>query len=806
MKLSYALLSIFFLCFSLNICAQSAYTISGRVIEPDNKALPYVNILLLNAADSTLVKGTVTTEGGTYELKSIPEGEYRILASMLGYRSVYSKSFQLRSNYQVETITLVSGEALNEVVVRADKPLYQQKVDRMVINVENSIVSSGGSALEILERSPGVIVNKQSNSISIVGKDGVVVMINGKRSYVPVASLVQMLEGMSADNISSIELITTPPANFDAEGNAGFINIVLKERTDLGLNGSYSFSGGYGNGETTSDNINFNYREDKINFFGSYSFLLDRRDQLFRTSREFEQEGDLLGTFTETTRDPNQRNHNVRLGFDYQITKKTVTGILLNGYDNRWSMDAFNESLDSENGSPSSYVDLVNDEVNHWKHFGANYNIKHNFKDDEFVSFDIDYLYYDDDNPTNYANSFFDENRVFLNEELLRSGKETSLSTWVSKLDYSKRLTKDLKVETGLKGTFSEFDNKVGVENLIGNTWVFDADLTNTSALNERVLATYLASDYNIGKNTSVKLGLRYEFTDTKLDTDTQGTVVDREYGIFFPSAFVNHKFNDNFSMNLSYSKRITRPTFNDLAPFVIFFDPTTFLSGNAALQPAISNSVKYDINYKSYIFSLQYTNEDESIANFQERIDEATGRLIFEAANLDYTKTFSITAGFPLKLFKWWRTQNNLNYVDQKVRAFYNDEPIELSLGNFTANTTHSFKISEKTSGEASFFYTSAGFFGTAKYDEVYRVNLGMQHKFNDKWGTLKFAVNDLFDSFEFNGGTDLPEQNIRTRNLFDFGNRTYTLTYTRNFGNSKVKSARDRQTGAEEERRRVN
>ncbi len=800
------LITLYSVFYSFHLTAQESHIVSGKVVQSDGNGLPFANVLLLQAKDSTLVKGTVTTDDGTYQLRAIPEGDYVILASMIGFQSERSKAFRLNSNYTVEILTLVSGEALEEVVVKAEKPLYQQKVDRMVINVENSIVSAGGSALEILERSPGVIVNKQSNVISVVGKDGVVVMINGKRSYVPVASLVQMLEGMSSDNISSIELITTPPANFDAEGNAGFINIVLKERTDLGLNGSYSFSGGYGQGETTSDNINFNYREDTFNFFGSYSFLLDKRDQIISTSREFEQSGLLLGTFTETAREPTQRNHNLRLGFDYDISEKLVMGMLLNGYDNRWSMDAFNASFETDNNTPTSFVDLVNDELNQWKHFGANYNIKYNFKEDEFISFDIDYLYYDNENPTNYANSFFDANRDFLSEEFLRSGKETSLATWVGKFDYSNQLSEKLKFETGIKGTFSDFDNSVSVENLIANTWVFDTDLTNNSILEEKILAAYAASDYSITDKTSLKLGLRYEFTDTKLDTDTEGTVVDREYGIFFPSAFVNHKFNDNLSMNISYSKRITRPTFNDLAPFVIFFDPTTFLSGNAALQPATSNSVKYDLNYKSYIFSLQYTNQDESIANFQERIDEATGRLIFEAANLDYTKTFSITAGFPLKLFSWWRVQNNLNYVDQKVRAFYDGEPIELSLGNFNANSTHSFKISEKTAAEASYFYTSAGFFGTAKYDGFYRVNLGLSHKFSDKWGTLKFAVNDVFDSVEFTGGTDLPDQNFRTRNLFDFINRTFTLSYSRSFGNTNVKSSRERKTGADEERRRVN
>lgn len=806
MKNTNKILVFLLLAISVNLNAQSSYTISGSIQEAEGEPIAFANVLLFKASDTTLVKGTLAQENGLYTIENVTAGKYLVQGSMIGYKSIYSEPFDLNFDYKVETIVLSGFESLDEVTVVASKQLFEQKVDRMVINVESSIVSSGGSALEILERSPGVLVNRQSNGISLAGKDGVVVMINGKTSYVPASSIVQMLEGMSADNIESIELITTPPANFDAEGNAGFINIKLKKRTDLGLNGSYSLSAGYGDGETTSDNINFNFRKNKINLFGSYSFSLDKRSQIMSTSRQYEEDGNQLFTKTVTNRDPRQRNHNVRLGFDVQATEKTIAGILITAFDNRWSMDAYNESFDTENGVPTSYVDLDNQEINHLKHYGANFNIKHNFTKDKFISFDLDYLNYEFNNPTDYTNSFYDEDRIFLNEELLRSRKKTPLNTWVSKLDYSNKVSDKLKLEFGIKGTKNDFENDVSIEDLVDNVWVVDPSLTNMSVLDEKIFAGYGALDYSFTEKTSIKFGLRYEYTDTVLDTDTEGTVVDRQYGEWFPSVFLNRKFNDDLSMNVSYSRRITRPTFNDLAPFIIFFDPNTFLSGNASLQPAISNSAKYAINYKSYFLSFQYTNEDSSIANFQEYIDEETGRLIFEASNLDFTKTFTTTLGFPLKINNWWRTQNNLTYVKQKVRAFYNEEPIELSLGNFSANSTHSFKISNSFSTEVSGFYAGPGFFGTAKYNEVYGLNLGFQQKFSDKWGTLKFSINDLLDSIEFTGGTDLPEQNIKTENLFDFSNRTFTLTYSRNFGNQKLKSKRDRATGSEEERRRVN
>ncbi|MBW2938007.1 TonB-dependent receptor family protein [Aureisphaera sp. CAU 1614] len=799
-------LAITLLFIPLQLFSQATYQVTGDVKDANNEGIAFANVLLLRASDSTLVKGALTSETGSFIIENVLEGKYYIKSSVIGYQGTQSEVFDLKSNFELPVLFMQEGESLEEVLIIAEKPLFTQKVDRLVINVEGSIVSSGGTALEVLERSPGVVVNRQSNNISVVGKDGVVVMINGKTSYVPTDSLVQLLGSMSSDNIESIELITTPPANFDAEGNAGFINIVLKKTADLGLNGSYSLSGGYGDGETTSDNINFNYRKDKINLFGSYSFSIDKRSQFFETTRQYLENDTLKGVATKTNRDPRQRNHNLRLGLDVQISEKTIMGVLLNGFDNRWSMDAFNENVETVNGSPISFVDIVNDEINHLRHFGANYNIKHNFTADEYISMDLDYLYYKFENPTNYTNSFFDENENFLFNALLRSDKTTPITTLVGKIDYSKKVNDKFSYEAGIKGTNSALENDVSVEDKVNGVYILDPTLTNFSNLDESILAAYTAVDYSFNDKTSAKVGLRYEHTNSLLVTNTQGVVVDRNYGIWFPSVFFNRKITDDLTMNLSYSKRITRPTFNDLAPFVIFFDPSTFISGNASLQPAISNSFKYDINYKSYFLSFGYTNQDASIASFQETIDEETGRLFFVADNLDYTRTFSVIAGVPVKIASWWRTQNNLTFIKQKVRAFYLGEPVVQDLGNFSANSTHSFKITESFTAELSGFYSGPSFFGTARYEEVYGINIGFQKKFNDKWGTLKFSINDALDSVEFVGGTNLPDQNIFTKNVFDFSNRTFLITYSRNFGNSKLKSSRNRETGSEDERRRVN
>ncbi len=803
------LLLFFVLIFSSATYAQSSYTISGHLIETSSESIPFANVLLLKSNDSTLVRGAVTEDDGSFVLDNIKSGNYIVMGSMVGYQSAYSQEFELNSDYEVETLTLSTGESLDEVVVEATKPLYQQKVDRMVINVENSIVSAGGSALEILERSPGVFVDRQSNSISVVGKSGVVVMINGKISYLPASAVVQLLDGMNADNIQSIELITTPPSNLDAEGNAGYINIVLKQRTDLGLNGSYSFSYGLegSNGSTTSDNINFNYRKGKINLFGNYSYSNRSQDAIFQIGQERIIEEDVHTSSTYSDRKPVRSVHAGRLGLDYQITDKTVVGVLLNATSNRFSMDAVTDNVSAENDVPTEYVELVLDEVNHWKDFGANFNIRHNFTEKQFLNFDLIYIYFNDNNPIDYSNTYYDENQEFLFDELVRSRKLTPINRWIGNLDYSNQLNEKVKIETGIKAAFSTFDNDVSVEELINGDWIEDPTLSSNSDLVEDIYAAYGAIDYKINDKWSSKFGLRYEYTNSQLDTEAEGNVVNRQYGKFFPTFFLNRKFNDDLNMNLSYTKRITRPTFNEMAPFVIMWDPYTFTVGNIDLQPAISNSIKYDINFKSYILSLQYTHDESTISRFEITYDEINDRILLGAENMDYSNIFSATLGFPLKITNWWRTQNNLIYLNQSLRAFdSNGDTYDLSSNVFNANSISSFKISDSFSTDVTASYFGDRYAGTTKREGFFRLDIGLEQDFGTKWGKLRFTVNDVFDNFVVKGVTDIPEENLKVYRNLKFAHRTFALTYSRNFGNRKLKSSRNRAGSVEEERRRVN
>lgn len=798
-------ITFLFLFFSSQIISQRS--IQGRIINTTNETIPFANILLLNPVDSTLIKGELTDEIGKYSFKNLDVGAYILSSSYIGYNVYYSDILQINesSNIVLDDIILSEGITLGIVQVTAKKPLYEQKIDRLVVNVSNSITSAGKTALEVLEKSPGVIINQQSNVISLIGKSGVVIMINGRINYQPAESIVQMLASMSADNIESIELITTPPAHLDAEGNAGYINIVLKQSTDSGFNGNVSTSLGYGEGETGSAGINMNYRKGKINIFTNYNFSLQAQKQIFTNYREVINQSNILVSDLITDRDPLQVNHNLRLGADLKLSPKTIMGILISSYHNRWSMYAKNNSVNSINGIIDNRIFLENDEINLWRHFGANLNLEHKIGQADKINFNLDYLKYHDNNPNLYNIKYFSPDNLLQKQEDTKSSKLTPIDIVVGQIDYTKKINSKINLNTGLKFAHSEFYNRVSAELMKNGVWELIDQFTNESDLKESIAAGFATCDYSMNEKNSFKLGLRYEYSDSQLNTVKEGSVVDRQFGAFFPSVFYSRELTKSQSLNLSYSKRITRPTFNDMAPFAIFLDPNTFFFGNAGLQPAISNNYKIDYRYKSFILSLQYAKEDSTISSFQDRVDIETNQQLLGPVNLSFTKSYSANLTAPFYIGNKYTIQNNIGLIHWNIRSFYNASLIEQSITSFNLNTTHAYQINENHSAEISAFYNGPTITGRNYLKAFYAINLGFQKKFKNG-SSFRFNIRDLLNSLEYRGGTEIPSEGFETYGKFDFSNRTFSISYLANFGNSKLKESRKRATGSDEERNRVN
>ena len=368
------------------------------------------------------------------------------------------------------------------------------------------------------------------------------------------------------------------------------------------------------------------------------------------------------------------------------------------------------------------------------------------------------------------------------------------------------KLGKKTDFETGMKTTVSRFKNNVWVKRAKQNDWVIDDELTARYHLKENINAAYVNFNIKFSEHTGGKVGLRYEYTMSNLGSATQKNIVDRKYGNWFPSVFLSQVLNDKNAVNFSYSRRITRPTFNDMAPFVYFIDPNSFFSGNPALQPSISNTVKGDYLYKTFIFSLSYTHESDPITNFAPKVDPVTNKQTLAAENQKDKNIVSVTVSLPVKVTEWWTMQNNFSGVSEELNAFYKGDPLHIVQKNFTSNSTQTFTLPKDYSIEISGYYQSGGLFGIYKLNGFGTADLGIQKKLKDKKSSLRFAVSDVFGGPKFRPSVNLPQQNLVVDAMLQFNVRTFRLTYNHNFGNDKVKGKRDRTTGSEEERQRVN
>lgn len=789
--------------------ASAQSRVYGSIVDKNDQAIAQASVLLLNAKDSSLVKGMFSSPAGAYSFDNIRAGQYLLTSTFTGLRQVYTPAFPVTQDSRTLDMGKIklseSAVQLSTVTVTARRPVFEQKIDRLVINVENTITAAGSTALDVLERSPGVVVDHQNNTIAMNGKDGVVIMINGKKNYMPLAAAVQMLAGMSANNIDRIELITTPPASMDAEGNAGYINIVLKENNNFGTNGSFSVTAGYGQGAVGAAATNFNHRKGKVNLFGDLSASLLSTTPYLSFYRRTTNGGMLTETASETDREATRTNYSGRLGLDYQLTKKTLLGVLVAGAQNRFTMEALNTNATRRNHLPDTSIRIWNEETNRWRNYSANLNLLQQLRQGEQLTVNLDYIRYHNRQPVRYDNAYYDGGGAFLFRTYTRSGKETPIHLWVGAADYTKKLGKKAGMEAGLKLTRSTFTNSLSFEESRQGSWVTIKDQTVQYRLEEQYMAAYTAFNFTASEKTNLKGGLRYEYTTSNLGTTEVKNIVDRKYGNFFPSFYLAHKLNGKETVNFSFSRRITRPPFNALAPFTYYVDPSTLVTGNPTLQPAIANMLKADYMRKKLLFSVTYTKESRTITGFQPFTDSVTNKSVFSPENLRDQQILSALVALPVDVAKWWSLQLNMTGLGQQINAWYKKVPVRLQQANLNVNIIQKFKLPKDWSAELSGFYRTRSLNGIFTTPAFGSLDVGIRKTLGKSRGTLVFNGSNILRTLVFKPYIFLPEQNLHSTNYMRFIGSTYKLTYTRSFGNTKLKERKERATASEEEKGRV-
>ncbi|MBD3748733.1 MAG: TonB-dependent receptor [Sphingobacteriales bacterium] len=780
--------------------------VNGQVKDAAQKPLDYVTVSLLSAKDSAIVKTDLTDEQGRYHFSNVKNGAYLISARMFGMKDAYSAVFNInQQSVQIPDLILtMASKALNEVTVTAKRPLLERKLDRLVMNVANSTLASGTSALEVLEKAPGVTVD-QNDNLAMKGKQGVNVMLDGKMTYMSNADVVNMLKNMPSSEIESIELITNPSAKYDASGNAGIINIKRKKGKGLGTNGSASMSLGYSPNYRGNGGFNINHRTKSVNLFGSYNYNYRESNQHLDINR-------ISGTGTPTyfsqianIHDKNQ-NNNFKAGMDIFLNSKNTLGFLVTGYNSDGRNTNVNNTLVGTSFAQtdsSIYVDALANNNYRNMAYNANYKVSIDSLGQEF-SADADYSHYYGGDKSDYSNYFYQANGSDLKSPwFFKNANPSKIDISAFKADYTKPLGKKSKFEAGIKASWVTTDNDFQFTQDNNGNWESDPQRSNHFIYEENVNAAYtnFSTEY---KGMQFQFGLRAEQTNSKGDLITTNNVVKRSYINLFPSAFITRSLGKNHDLSASYSRRIDRPSYDALNPFEFYLDQYTFQRGNPFLNPQFTNSYEVSYTYKKqYNLSVNYSLTNDVITQVL-LPDNAKKALYQTNKNLDKQINYGINLNAPFSFAKWWNSSNNLGLFYLGFRSA-NLEGQNLNSGKtvFQMNSQHNFTITKTLSAEFSGNYTSPMEYGALKINAQYSFDGGISQSLMNNKLNLKLAMSDLFNTRKQAISSAYPGLNYNLVQKNDTQVIRLTLSYK--FGKNDIKPARRRATGLESEQSRL-
>ncbi len=794
-KKSLLAIMTFFLLFSFTTQAQentSSFTVKGLIKDESLSSLDYATVSLLNAKDSTVLSVAFADDDGLYQFKNVKKGSYMISASMTGYTDGKSDPFTIAENltdfYSVKDLILTkSSTSLNEVVITAQKPLIERRADMLVVNVENSTLAAGNNALDILERSPGISVDKDDN-ISLQGKQGTLILIDGKETHLSPSQLANLLRSTDGNTIQSLEIISNPSAKYDAKGTAGIINIKLKKNKQTGTNGTLSLSGGYGNAHKTSNSLSLNHKNGKVNLYGTYNYLNNEGNQDIGIYRLVGPET-AFTSFDQLTKLNNQRSNNsARAGIDYQTSEKNTLGL-------QASMNMANNKNNNSNitniGSYHSVLDSVLKGSTFSQNKFSSYSISVNnaYVIDTLgrkLSADVELSQFTDDRTANYGNYFFDAAGADLQSPIiLRSSMPATIRIQTLKVDYTHPLNKDSKIEMGTKYAQVSSDNDMHYEKLISENWENMADRTNHFVYDERVAAAYL--NYSLSfKKIGIQTGLRTEYTFSDGNSITLNKRVKRNYIDFFPNVSINYTASDNHQFGVSYSKRINRPYYGNLNPFTYFLDEYTSERGNPYLQPEYTQA--FEMNYtllQRFNFSGGLNLTRDAIVESMEQDDIKKTTTVFRD-NFASSKTWFINANVPLTVTKFWKSNTNLNafYLGFKSEDVNNP----LQSGQFASQiyNNNTLTISPTLRAEATLNYQSPLTYSIYKIGQQWSVDAGLNKSFKNNKANIKLAVSDIFNTRTQNVSTRHANLNADINQKRE--TRVFRLTLSYNFGSTKI------------------
>ncbi|WP_400191096.1 TonB-dependent receptor [Hymenobacter sp. B81] len=797
--------------------AQGPVGVSGAVRSAAGAPIDYATVTLHRAADSSVVKTEFSDEQGGFRFEPAANGRYLVSASQLGFVRQWSRPFEVAgASLALPALSLPTSAAttLQEVKVTASRPLFEREADRTIVNVEGSTLAAGNTSLDVLTRSPGVTVDGNDN-IALRGKQGLLVLIDGRRVPMSGTELADYLRALPAEQLKSIELITNPPAKYDAAGGAGIIAINLKKDQKLGTNGSVNLSYGRGRYGRFTSGLSLNHRRKNLNLFGTYNY--GERESFVRLDidREFFRPGDARRTLLSLTELENRQfshgnSHTWKVGADYNLGQNTVLGAVVSGIHAGFDLDGTNRS--TFRNPASQGIDSVFATVSTFNakspNAGANLNLRHTRPNVEAgnreLSADVDVARYDQRRLQGLGTSYLGINRAPFRLDGDQNGQLTIQSV---KADYVHPISKTLRAEAGAKASRVESDNDVVFEQTRDGRRFYDSERSNRFRYDENIYAGYLSLSQTLPK-WSLQAGLRGEQTVAhgKQAVVQPGSKpdFDRNYFQLFPSASAKHSFSPTNETSLSLSRRIDRPSYNQLNPFKGYADATTYQEGNPNLLAQTSYNLELTHTYRQkYSLGLSYSHTADPIVNTVQPESDTSRIVVATTQNLRSLQYYALTFTAPLELAKGLNIYNNVvvyyrHFYGTVAGTYLNNGRAAFSL---SSNGTYAF--GQGWTVELNARYQSREQYGFFDLRPRGQVALGVQKSLWEKKATLKLNATDLFYTGVVNARSIYDNYHEKFYQAQD--TRAVTLSFSYRFGNDKVAAAKRRSGGAEDEKRRA-
>lgn len=756
----------------------------------DKTALAHATVSLLKT-DSSLLRTNITDSLGIATFSDLAAGNYLLRITRVDY-NVQHASIDLRQETVVAASIMLQPKSglLKDVTVTARKPFIQVLPDKTVVNVEAGITNTGSTVLEVLERSPGVAVDRDGN-ISLKGKPGVQVMIDGKPAQLSGTDLQNMLNGMSASQVEVIELMDNPSAKYDAAGNAGIINIKTKKNKQVGFNGSASVAYGQGMYPRNVNSLQLNYRNGSFNFFLTYSFNMSQGMlDMYALRTYFNNDGSIASLLEQPYFTSNKGlSHSLKTGVDYSLNKKTTLGLAVTVFNlDRSSRSKGNAIWMNENHEADSSIYTGGENNSKLQQAGINFNTRHVFDAKRELTADVDFIKYDLATDQYFENMLLAPGAV---AEASRGHIPSTLDIFSAKVDYSQRLGK-LLWESGWKTSRVNTDNLAEYFYLQG-TWKEDLGKSNHFLYLENIHALYTNFNYQSGK-WNLQGGLRYEYTGYRANqlgnAITKDSAFNRNYGSLFPTTFITYEADSLNSFTLRAGRRIDRPAFSKLNPFVFIINKYTYQTGNPYFKPQYTWNVELTHTFRQ-VFSttLSYNILKDYISQVFYS-DTATDRIVYTEGNVGKLQNFGLSVSAQISPAKWWSmsTQANLNHkiIEGQLWKY-----IKASITQLQLSMNNQFRFKKGWGGELTGFYITKNQNDLQEVLEpTGQLAIGASKQVMKNKGSIRLTVRDIFYTQSMAGLTQFQGVEEYFRLMRD--TRVATVSFTYRFGKAMKQAKR--------------